>query len=91
MGFVGRTAVHPSQLAVIADAFRPTADELSWATEVLVATAAGGVATLASGEMVDPAMRGRAESIIALVPAADEPSPLTSISRTGNAPAPHGA
>ena len=42
MGFVGRTAIHP-QLAVIAAAFRPTDDELSWAREVLVATAAGGV------------------------------------------------
>ena len=66
MGYVGRTAVHPSQVPVIAAAFVPTSDELAWATEVLAATAAGGVTTLASGEMVDPAMRRRAETIIAL-------------------------
>jgi citrate lyase subunit beta/citryl-CoA lyase len=66
MGFVGRTAVHPSQVPVIAAAFVPTADELAWATEALAATAGGGVTTLASGEMVDPAMRRRAETIIAL-------------------------
>ena len=66
MGFVGRTAIHPSQLPVIAAAFAPTAAELAWADEVLAATAGGGVATLASGEMVDPAMRRRAESIVAL-------------------------
>jgi citrate lyase subunit beta/citryl-CoA lyase len=66
MGYVGRTAIHPSQVPVIAAAFVPTGDELAWASEVLAATAAGGVTTLASGEMVDPAMRRRAESIVAL-------------------------
>ena len=57
MGFVGRTAIHPSQVPVIAAAFAPTDAEIAWANEVLAATAAGGVTTLASGEMVDPAMR----------------------------------
>ena len=57
MGFVGRTAIHPRQVPVIAAAFAPTDDEVAWASEVLAATAAGGVTTLASGEMVDPAMR----------------------------------
>jgi citrate lyase subunit beta/citryl-CoA lyase len=66
MGYVGRTAIHPSQVPVIAVAFAPTSEELAWATEVLAATAAGGVTTLASGEMVDPAMRRRAESILEL-------------------------
>jgi citrate lyase subunit beta/citryl-CoA lyase len=66
MGFIGRTAIHPSQVPVIAEAFRPTDDELAWAHEVLAATTAGGVTTLASGEMVDPAMRRRAESILAM-------------------------
>jgi citrate lyase subunit beta/citryl-CoA lyase len=66
MGFVGRTAIHPSQVPVIAAAFTPTEIELAWAHEVLATTAAGGVGTLASGEMVDPAMRRRAESIVDL-------------------------
>jgi citrate lyase subunit beta / citryl-CoA lyase len=66
MGFVGRTAIHPSQVPVIAAAFTPSDDEVAWANEVLAATADGGVTTLASGEMVDPAMRRRAETIIAL-------------------------
>jgi citrate lyase subunit beta/citryl-CoA lyase len=69
MGFIGRTAIHPSQVPVIADAFRPSDDELLWAEAVLAATEHGGVTTLTSGEMVDPAMRGRAESIIALAAA----------------------
>jgi citrate lyase subunit beta/citryl-CoA lyase len=66
MGFVGRTAIHPSQVPVIAAAFAPSSAELAWANEVLAATAGGGVTTLASGEMVDPAMRRRAESIVEL-------------------------
>jgi citrate lyase subunit beta / citryl-CoA lyase len=66
MGFVGRTAIHPSQLPVIATAFAPTDAEVAWANEVLAVTARGGVATLGSGEMVDPAMRRRAEGILAL-------------------------
>jgi citrate lyase subunit beta/citryl-CoA lyase len=66
MGFLGRAAIHPSQVPVIAAAFRPTDAEVAWAREVLATLGAGGVTTLASGEMVDPAMRGRAETIVAL-------------------------
>lgn len=66
MGYVGRTAIHPSQVPVIATAFTPTAPEVAWATEVLAATAGGGVTTLASGEMADAAMRARAQAILAL-------------------------
>lgn len=64
LGWVGRTAVHPSQLAVIEAVFAPTADELAWAAAVVEAVERGGVATLDSGEMVDPAMLGRARSIL---------------------------
>jgi citrate lyase subunit beta / citryl-CoA lyase len=63
MGFVGRAAIHPVQLPVIAAAFAPSPREVAWADEVLAVTAVGGVARLTSGEMVDPAMRGRAEAI----------------------------
>ncbi|WP_022887037.1 HpcH/HpaI aldolase/citrate lyase family protein [Glaciibacter superstes] len=66
LGWVGRTAVHPSQLSVIVEVFRPNTAEEAWAREVLAATATGGVATLASGEMVDAAMVGRARGILAL-------------------------
>jgi citrate lyase subunit beta/citryl-CoA lyase len=64
-GWLGRVAIHPSQLAVIASAFRPEPAEVVWAEQVLEAMRDGGVTTLASGEMVDPAMIGRARSIIA--------------------------
>lgn len=69
LGFVGRAAVHPTQVPVIAAAFAPSAVDVEWARAVLTATNTGGVARLASGEMVDPAMRGRAERIHALAAA----------------------
>ncbi|KRC47268.1 hypothetical protein ASE16_18280 [Leifsonia sp. Root227] len=65
LGWFGRTAVHPSQLAVIAAVFAPTDTETAWARAVLAAVEGGGVATLPSGEMVDPAMLGRARAILA--------------------------
>ena len=67
MGFVGRTAIHPSQVPVIAAAFAPDR-RARWRgpTRCSAPPAGGGVSTLASGEMVDPAMRGRAESILEL-------------------------
>ncbi|MFT2815931.1 HpcH/HpaI aldolase/citrate lyase family protein [Leifsonia sp. A12D58] len=66
LGWVGRTAVHPTQLAVIAEAFRPDSEAVAWASAVVNSIQDGGVSTLTSGEMVDPAMLGRAHSILGL-------------------------
>lgn len=64
LGLFGRMAVHPVQVPVIASVFAPSPAEIVWAEEVLSALRIGGVATLASGEMVDAAMRGRAQRIL---------------------------
>lgn len=72
LGWVGRVAVHPSQLPVIAAVFRPTEAEARWAHEVLSA-GTGGATTLHNGEMVDPAMLGRARAIIARTSGSAEP------------------
>jgi citrate lyase subunit beta/citryl-CoA lyase len=66
LGWVGRVAVHPSQLPVIAEVFRPSEEETRWAQRVLAA-GTNGVTTLDTGEMVDPAMLGRARSILARI------------------------
>jgi len=67
LGFVGRTAAHPRQLPVIVEAFRPAPEQVSWAEAVIAAlSSTAGVSTLASGEMVDAAMRSRAGRILAL-------------------------
>ncbi|SDK81883.1 citrate lyase subunit beta / citryl-CoA lyase [Glycomyces sambucus] len=70
LGLRGRTAVHPKQLPVIREVFAPDPEETAWAEAVVAALGGaadggGGVATLPSGEMVDPAMLGRARAILA--------------------------
>lgn len=67
LGWYGRVAIHPSQLPVIGEVFRPSAEERRWAEAVLATTRDGGVTTLANGDMVDPAMLGRAKAILARV------------------------
>ena len=67
LGLVGRVAIHPSQLSVVTESFRPAPDEIAWAEAVLAAATIGGVSTLFSGDMVDAAMVGRAERVLALV------------------------
>lgn len=69
LGLRGRVAVHPAQLPVIAAVFAPSEEERAWAQAVVDALEGGsgkggGVATLPDGEMVDPAMLGRARRIL---------------------------
>jgi citrate lyase subunit beta/citryl-CoA lyase len=71
IGWWGRVAIHPTQLAVIASVFAPRDDEVRWAREVLGAVGGGGVATLGNGEMVDAAMLGRARAILDRASASD--------------------
>jgi citrate lyase subunit beta/citryl-CoA lyase len=55
MGFVGRMAIHPAQVAVIEEAYAPTEEERAWAERVIAAFAAqpgAGVISL-DGRMVD--------------------------------------
>jgi citrate lyase subunit beta / citryl-CoA lyase len=66
LGLRGRVAVHPGQLAVVREVFAPDEQELAWARAVVDALEHGGVATLADGQMVDPAMLGRARRILDL-------------------------
>ncbi|WP_026923682.1 HpcH/HpaI aldolase/citrate lyase family protein [Glycomyces arizonensis] len=69
LGLRGRVAVHPAQLPVIEAVFAPSEEERAWARAVVDALEhgpgrGGGVATLPDGEMVDPAMLGRARRIL---------------------------
>lgn len=66
LGFTGRMAVHPRQLAVIERASAPELAQVERAEAVLAATGRGGVARLADGSMVDPAMRAAARRVLAL-------------------------
>jgi citrate lyase beta subunit len=71
LGFLGRSAIHPRQLSVIAAAFRPTAGEVAHARAVLHALAAAdaagrGTALLPDGRFVDRAMAPGARRVLHL-------------------------
>jgi citrate lyase subunit beta/citryl-CoA lyase len=70
-GFLGRTAIHPRQLAAIREGFTPTAVEVEDARAVLATLAdadraGSGVAVTPDGRMVDGAMRTGAQRVVAL-------------------------
>lgn len=64
LGLHGRVAVHPKQIPVIKEVFAPSDEDRAWARAVIKALRQGGVATLPDGQMVDPAMLGRARSLL---------------------------
>ncbi|WP_202238333.1 HpcH/HpaI aldolase/citrate lyase family protein [Actinacidiphila reveromycinica] len=67
LGFVGRTAIHPRQLPVIARAYLPTPEQVEAARETVDAAAASpGALALPDGRFVDPAVVAGARRVLAL-------------------------
>jgi citrate lyase subunit beta/citryl-CoA lyase len=66
LGHLGRTAIHPEQLAIIERAYLPTAEEVERARATIAHLEAEGVGTVAGGEFVDAAMLGAARQTVAL-------------------------
>ncbi len=65
LGFGGKLLIHPRQIAVVHECFRPSAEEIAWAKRVLqAASASQGAAVAMSGEMVDRPIIARAEAIL---------------------------
>ena len=54
LGFVGKAAIHPTQVSVIQDAFSPTSEEVAWATCIVDAYEKndGGV-LLVAGQLIE--------------------------------------
>lgn len=70
LGFAGRAAIHPAQLAVIEEVFAPTDAEVAGAREVVDAAAVGvtaghGAVALADGRFVDEAVVRQARRLLA--------------------------
>jgi citrate lyase subunit beta / citryl-CoA lyase len=63
LGFTGKLCVHPRQVDPVNAAFSPGSDELAWAHRVVAAASAGGVVRV-DGQMVDPPVVRRAQSIL---------------------------
>jgi citrate lyase subunit beta/citryl-CoA lyase len=71
LGMLGRAAIHPRQVPVIAAAFQPSPRELDQARALLAAfaeasAADSGTAVLPDGRFADRAMLGAAQQIVAL-------------------------
>jgi len=70
LGFLGKTCIHPSQIVLANDIFRPTDEEIAFAQRVL--DAAGGAARdgigafTVDGCMIDGPFVKRAQAIIAI-------------------------
>ncbi|WP_076997511.1 CoA ester lyase [Variovorax sp. KK3] len=69
MGFLGKTCIHPSQVAVANEVFRPTDEEIAHALKVIEATrdadAKGVGAYVVDGKMIDIPFVRRAHAIVA--------------------------
>jgi citrate lyase subunit beta/citryl-CoA lyase len=68
LGFGAKLCIHPKQVAVVHDAFAPSAAEVAWAERVLAAVGAAGTdsgAIAVDGRMVDRPVLLRAQAILA--------------------------
>lgn len=63
-GFDGKVAIHPRQVPVIRDAYRPSEDELSWARAVLAEAPKHRGVFAFRGSMVDAPLLRHAEQIV---------------------------
>ncbi|MER9159306.1 CoA ester lyase [Mesorhizobium sp. M0778] len=70
LGFAGALAIHPSQVAILNEAFSPTVEELEWARRVVTANhqaaEQGNSAFAVAGKMIDPPVVRRAREMLAL-------------------------
>lgn len=66
-GFVGTVCIHPRQVEIVRSAYRPSAETLSWAQEVLTAAEAAGNGVFAyRGRMIDEPILRQARRALAM-------------------------
>ena len=68
VGFDIKVALHPTQVEVIREGYRPTAEQVEWARHILAAATDQQGAWAFEGIMVDAPVLRRAERIVALAP-----------------------
>jgi citrate lyase subunit beta/citryl-CoA lyase len=66
LGYDGKMAIHPGQVAVIHEAFAPSEEQVTWARRVLAASEERGDAGVirVDGEMIDAPLLSRAERVL---------------------------
>lgn len=66
LGYAGKLCIHPAQVTLANEAFRPSDEEVGWARRVLAAfEEAGGMTIGFEGLMVDEVVAARARAILA--------------------------
>jgi len=66
LGYAGKLCIHPAQVTLAHEAFRPTPEEVAWARGLLDAFGAAGGETIAyEGQMVDEVVAARARAVLA--------------------------
>lgn len=66
LGFGGKLCIHPKQVSVVNDAYRPTVEQVDWARRVLIANEQSqGGATTVDGKMIDKPVVMQAQKIVA--------------------------
>jgi citrate lyase subunit beta / citryl-CoA lyase len=63
-GFAAKACIHPSQVEVVREAFRPTPDEVRWARQVTAAAATAPAVFRFAGRMVDAPMLAHAAEVL---------------------------
>lgn len=70
LGYAGKTCIHPSQIAIANEAFRPSDEDIAYALRVVDASREteekGLGAFTVDGKMIDVPFKRRAEAIVAL-------------------------
>jgi citrate lyase subunit beta / citryl-CoA lyase len=81
LGFFGKSAIHPCQLAALHEVFTPTESDLAWAQEVIAAfeNSGGEALQLASGEFVDAPVVERARRLLELADTLPDPPPQAGV------------
>jgi citrate lyase subunit beta/citryl-CoA lyase len=66
IGFGAKLCIHPRQVELVNECFRPSREEVLWATRIVEAAGnANGAAVAVDGKMVDKPVLLRAEAILA--------------------------
>lgn len=68
LGFTGKQAIHPDQIPIIQDAFKPSKDKVEWAKELIKQwnqhQKEGKGAFVFKGQMIDKPLLLQAQNII---------------------------
>lgn len=66
LGFMGKSCIHPSQIAIANEVFQPSEAEIAWAHRVVAAAAQHSGAFALEGKMIDEPFVRRARAVVAV-------------------------